>query len=312
MRSIYKKKILFIGMPDMAVICLTRLVAEGFNIVGVIPPHHSDSSCVLLTSLAENLGLNVLTFEKSINGPDLINKVKMLDADIAVVASYNKKFSPHLLRSVKGGFVNAHPSLLPDYRGANAYSNVLINNEKETGVTLHFMDEDFDTGNIIWQKSMPVEKDETMGTLFNKQNYLSAQMLVDFLKFYEEHDKIDSKPQPKGEFKKANNISFEDGESRIDWTKDAVYIERYIRALNPFISALASYQNVFMKIHSAQVQNKRVKEAPGTIVSLGDTLGVATGDGVLQIKSLQFGSYMISDAKAFIHRFQPKVGEVLI
>ena len=111
-----------------------------------------------------------------------INKIKILNADLAVVCSYNKKFSPQLLSAVKGGFVNVHPSLLPKYRGANPYSHVILNNEQETGVTLHFMDENFDTGNIIWQKKVPVAPNDTMGTIFNKLNFISAEMLSDFLK----------------------------------------------------------------------------------------------------------------------------------
>ena len=98
----------------------------------------------------------------------------------------------------------------------------------------------------------------------------------------------------------------------IDWSKDAAYIERFVRALNPFITAMTTFRGIFMKIYSAQVINKKVKEEPGTIISAKDNIAVATGDGVLCIKSLQFGSYMITDAKAFIQMFSPKQGEKLI
>lgn len=307
----YKKKILFIGMPDMAIVCLSKLVAEGFNIVGVVPPHSGEPTYDFMVQFAKNEGLNILKFENSINEPDFINKLKILNADIAVVCSYNKKFKPELLNSVKSGFVNVHPSLLPRYRGANPYSNVIINNEKETGVTLHFMDENFDTGNIIWQKKIPIEPKETMGTLFNRLNFLSADMVSDFLKQYELNPIVKSVPQPFGDFVKAPAIDAKDFQNYIDFTKDAQYIERFIRALNPFITAMTTFRGVFVKIFSAEACAKKTKEAPGTVISAKESLNIATGDGILCIKSLQFGSYLISDAKMFMEKFNPQIGEKL-
>lgn len=298
-------------MPDMAIVCLDKLISEGFNIAAVVPPHISEPSYDFMVQFAKSKGQNILRYETSINEPDFINKIKILNADIAVVCSYNKKFKPELINSVKSGFVNVHPSLLPDYRGANPYSHVIINNEKETGVTLHFMDEDFDTGNIIWQKKMPIEPHETMGTLFNRLNFLCADMVSDFLKQYEINPIIKSVPQPYGEFVKAPAIDSKNYGNYIDFTKDAQYIERFIRALNPFITAMTMFRGVFVKVFSADACIKKVKEPPGTILSTKDSLVVATGDGAISIKSLQFGSYMISDSKMFIEKFKPQIGEKL-
>ena len=206
MENKYKKRILFLGMPDMAIICLSKLVAEGFNIVGVVPPHFTEATYGLMCNFTKSLRLPLITYERTMDELDFIHKVRQLDADIAVVCSYNKKFPPELLKTVKGGFVNCHPSLLPDYRGANPYSNVIINNEKETGITLHFMDENFDTGNIIAQKKVNIENKETMGTLFNRMNYLCAEFLSEFLKNFEQNTDVVSMPQPQGEFKKAPAI----------------------------------------------------------------------------------------------------------
>lgn len=309
MENKYKKRILFLGMPDMAIVCLSKLVAEGFNIVGVVPPHFSEATYGLMTNFAQGLKLPLITYEKRLDEIDFIHKIRQLEADIAVVCSYNKKFPPELLKSVKGGFVNCHPSLLPDYRGANPYSNVLVNDEKETGITLHFMDENFDTGNIIAQKKVHIEKRETMGTLFNRMNYMCAELLADFLQQYEVNSNVISFPQPEGEFKKAPAIDSRNMKNFIDWSKDAAYIERFIRALNPFISAMTNFRGVFVKIYSADYSDKKTKEAPGTIISVKDNISVAAGSGVLHIKSLQFGSFMITDVKSFIEKFKPQTGE---
>ena len=144
-------------MPDMAIVCLSKLVMEGFNIVGVVPPHRSEDTYSLMCSITKSMHIPIIEYANNLDEIDFLHKVRQINADIAVVCSYNKKFPPELLKCVKGGFVNCHPSLLPDYRGANPYSNVIINDEKMTGITLHFMDENFDTGNIIAQKKVPLE-----------------------------------------------------------------------------------------------------------------------------------------------------------
>ena len=293
----------------MALVCLSGLVSRGFNIVGVVPPHRNEGTFDLMCSFAYSLKLPLIFYKDRMDEMDFIHAIKQLNADIAVVCSYNKKFPPELLRTAKDGFVNCHPSLLPDYRGANPYSHVLINDEKETGITLHFMDENFDTGNIIAQKKIPIKKNETMGTLFNRMNYISAELLAEFLEQYENNSTIISLPQPQGKFKKALSIDSKNMRNYIDWSKDAHYIERFVRALNPFISAMTSFRGMFVKIYSAEAVDKKVKEPPGTICRIKDDIGVATGDGILYIKTMQFGSYMISDARSFIEKFNPRIGE---
>ena len=269
---------------------------EGFNIIGVVPSHKSDETYNLMCNVARSMRIPVLTYENSLDELDFLHKVRQANADLAVVCSYNKKFPPELLKCVKDGFVNCHPSLLPEYRGANPYSHVIMNNEKETGITLHFMDEDFDTGNIIAQKRVPIEKNEIMGTLFNRMNYMCADFFADFLRHYEIDDQISSFPQEEGDFKKAYSIDAKNMKNYIDWDKDAEEIERFIRALNPFISAMTNFRGVFMKIYSAEFSHKKTKYEPGTICCAKDKLGVATGNGILFIKTFQFGSFMIGDA----------------
>ena len=304
-----QKRILFVGMPDMALICLSKLVSDGFNIVGVVPPHHSEATYGLMCDFANTLKIPVINYQNKLDEIDFLHKIRQLNADLAIVCSYNKKFPIEFLKSVKNGFINCHPSLLPMYRGANPYSHVIINNEKETGITLHFMDEEFDTGNIIVQKKIQIEKNETMGTLFNRMNYLSAELYSAFLEQYEKNPQIISYPQPNGEYPKAYSIESKNMKNFIDWNKDATYIERFVRALNPFICAMTNFRGVFIKVYSSYVQDKKTKYEPGTICHTKDTLGIATGKGILHIKTLQFGSYMIADAKEFIEKFKPQIGE---
>lgn len=293
----------------MALVCLSKLVNAGVNIVAVVPPEKSSPTYDFFMQFALSMNLRVISYDSSLKEKLFLNKIKALDADIAVVCSYNKLFPKELLGLTKDGFINTHPSLLPNYRGGNPYSHVIINDEKETGVTLHFMDESFDTGDIISQYKVPVENNETMGTLFNKLNFLSADTLLHTLNFYEQNSTLPRVKQPEGEYKKANSIDIKFGNNLIDWNKSAVEIERFIRALNPFVTAGTKYRETYTKINTSFAQNKKSKSAPGTICYLKDTIGVACGEGILHIKTLQVGSYVTGDAKDFIDIFAPKIGE---
>ena len=92
---------------------------------------------------------------------------------------------------------------------------------------------------------------------------------------FEQNTDVVSMPQPQGEFKKAPAIDSRNMRNFIDWDKDAAYIDRFVRALNPFISAMTNFRGVFLKVYSSEISDKKVKEEPGTICHVKDTLGVA-------------------------------------
>ena len=252
--------------------------------------------------------------QKNINESEVIDKIRELNVDLAVVTSYSQKFKKELLSSTKDGFVNVHPSLLPEYRGPNPYSHVIMNNESQTGVTIHKMDENFDTGEILMQDVINIVENDTLGTLFNKLNRLCAQMLIQFLIAYEKSG------LPKGfsqnKLKKprhyASKIVPESEMVTINWAKSAEDIERFIRALNPFLLACTSYKGFSVKIFSADVEKnstKYDKRDYGVVCNVGETIDVITKNGILKIRSLQLGSFFIGDAKDFSSRIKIQVGD---
>lgn len=310
MEKTYKKRILFIGMPDMAIICLNKLVAKGINVVGVVPPSIEEPTNKLMVDTAQNLGLEVIQYNISLNEKGFLQRIKNLNADLGVVASFNKKLPKELLQLTKDGFINLHPSKLPDYRGANPYSHVIINGEEESAVTLHYMDENFDTGDLISQYRFGIDLNETMGTLFYRTNEMCASMLYEALDYYENHE-FPRKPQPKdGEFKKAEAITFQKRNVFIDWSKSAEEIERFIRALNPFIGAMTCYKGTYLRINSAYVIEKDHKLEPGTIYDTKNSLKIACGKDIIEIDSVQYGALFISSGRDFVDRVNPKKGEM--
>ncbi len=303
-------RVLFIGLPDMGTICLRALTKAGINVVGILAAPKDNSAYGMFLEEAKGYNLPILFYD-TLKDEQLLKSIKELHPDIAVVCSFSKKIPKEMLDIVPMGFINCHPSLLPDYRGGNPYFHIINNGEKFSGVTLHFMDESFDTGDIVAQQKFAVEKFETMGTLFNKTNFMIADMLVKVLKDIESGNPPKKYPQPKeGDFKKAPMIDFEHGANRIDWDKTAEEIDRFVRACNPFWGAYCFFRGCFIKVYAASFEKKKHNFPPGTVVKVkSDYIAIAAREGLFFPKVLHVGSYFCSDVRDFIKFSAPLAGE---
>ncbi len=307
-RNTFKKRILFVGIPDMAYIGLDGLLMAGVNIVGVLGPKKDHSMFQDFRNFVLARGLNYIDYDR-LDEPQLIEKVKKLDVDAAVVCSFNYKIPRVLMNVTRDGFINVHPSMLPKYRGGNPYSRVIMNGETETGVTIHFMDEGFDTGDIIAQKAYHIHSKATMGTIFNELNVLGIELLLQVLQAYE-NEELSRIPQPRGDFISGKGLA--DGEIFINYNRSAEEIERFIRALNPFILASTTFRGNMMKIMKAEVASDAfcIPHPAGTVAKIeDDKFFIATSKGLIVPTVLQFGSFFIGDSKDFIRIVNPKIGE---
>ena len=306
----YKKRILFIGIPDMAFICLDACLSVGVNIVGVMGPKPDHHMYNIFKKFVEDRKLNFIPYT-DLHSEQLLNTIKDLDVDLAAVSSFNYKIPKKLLNATKDGFINLHPSLLPLYRGANPYSRTIINGELKTGVTLHFMDEEFDKGDIILQYPCEIAHDETMGTLFNKTNDICVKLLLATLKEYEERP-LPRIKQKDGEYPIANNIG--DAETHINYNNSAVNIERLVRGLNPFIVAKTYFRGVHIRVLKVEVVKGSYPESKyGEIVDIvDDKIIIKTVENCISLELMQFGSYFYGTSKDFIRFIEPKIGEVFL
>ncbi|MBQ4113938.1 methionyl-tRNA formyltransferase [bacterium] len=307
-RNTFKKRILFVGIPDMAYIGLDGLLMAGVNVVGVLGPKKDHNMYPDFKQFVKSRRLNFIEYDE-LNEPQLLEKIRKLDVDAAVVCSFNYKIPKELLLSVKDGFINVHPSMLPKYRGGNPYSRVIMNGETETGVTIHFMDESFDTGDIIAQKAYHIHSKATMGTLFNELNVLGIELLLQVLQSYETQP-LQRIKQPIGDFISGKGLSERD--IYINYNQTAEEIERFIRALNPFIIASTTFRGNLMKIIKAEVASDAfcIPHPAGTVAKIeDDKFFVATAKGLIVPTVLQFGSFFIGDSKDFIRIVNPKIGE---
>lgn len=305
-----KLKIIFVGTPDMALVCLDGLIKKRFNIVGVVPPSKNHAMYSVFKNFAIEKGLNFIDFNQTPNEAQYIEKLKALDADIGVVCSYNIKLSKEFLNTTKMGYLNCHPSLLPDYRGPMPYFHIINNQERNSGITLHLMDEDFDTGDIIYQKEFELLKNETIGTLFNRTNFMFLDALVKVFSDIQEGVKITKIPQNK--IKKYKQAPAVCGYYKINWKNNTDDIDALIRACNPFYSAYCYFRGLDMKIIKAKKIIKNHDFDCGIITEASKKeLTVATFDGFISIEVLQMASWGIFTPSDFYEIFQPTTQEYL-
>ena len=216
-----KLKIVFVGIPDMALVCLANLAQKKFDIVGVVPPESTHNAYYFFKDFVAQYNLNFIPVDKTSKEKQCVDKIKYLNADIGVVFSYNKRLSKEFLSTTKMGYINCHPSLLPYYRGAAPYFHIVNNGEKYSGITLHFMDETFDTGDIIYQQKFELTPFETMGSIFNRTTYMLSDALIQVLGDIQDGKEIKRIAQPKEEkFIEAPKV---DGNFRLRWNTYSVF-----------------------------------------------------------------------------------------
>ena len=307
-----KLKIVFVGIPDMAIVCLNELLENKFDIAGVVPPKRNHETYAFFKNYVKGLNLNFIEYENSPNDKDCIDKIKSLNADIGVVCSFNYLLKKDFINSTKMGYINCHPSLLPEYRGAAPYFHIINNGEKVSGITLHFIDEEFDKGDIVYQEVFDLTPYETMGTIFNRSNYMIADALVKVLNEIQSKGEIKRTPQPKeNTFKQAPKV---DGNFRVRWNVASVFeIERLIRACNPFYNAFGTFRGVNFKIINAHAVEYKHDMEFGRIFKANEKqLLIACKGGLLDVKTMHLGTWGYFGAEEFYYMFTPKDDEYLI
>lgn len=309
-------KIIFMGTPDYAAEALEALVRAGHEVTAVVtqPDRAKGRSgqvqCTPVKECAVRHGIAVLQPVK-IKTPEAVEELNKYEADVYVVAAFGQILSKEILALPRFGCVNIHASLLPKYRGAAPINQCIIDGEQETGVTIMQMDAGIDTGDILAQKKVIIEDKETAETLFDKLSHAGAALIVETLPKIERGEVTPAK-QDEG---LASYVKMMDkSQGRIDWTRDAVFIERLVRGLNPWPSAYTSCQGKTVKIWRSDVVEATAErtEQPGTIVSVEkDFFDVACGTGNLRVYELQLEGKKRMDTKSFLLGNPWKAGMLL-
>lgn len=305
-------KIIFMGTPAFSAPILRMLVEQGYEVAAVVTqPDRPVGRKKILTPTpvkeeALRLGLPVLQPEK-LKNPEELQQVLNLSPDLIITAAFGQILPTELLESPSLGAINVHASLLPDYRGGAPIHQAIMDGREKTGVTIMYMVDKLDAGDIISQIEVPIQKEDHTGGMFEKLSDAGTELLKATLPaiIAGTNERI---PQDESKVTYARNISRE--QERVDWNRSAQEIYNQVRGLYPWPVAYTTFNNDNMKIWWSEVVDPTVAGRSGEVVELTeDAVHVQTGKGILAITELQPAGKKRMAAKDYLTGPKIQVGD---
>ncbi|WP_026689953.1 methionyl-tRNA formyltransferase [Alteribacter aurantiacus] len=298
-------KIVFMGTPDFSVPVLQMLLKEGYDIIGVVTqPDRPKGRKRELTPPPVKVealkhGLLVLQPER-IRNEEEWKKIEIMAPDLIITAAFGQILPQGLLDVPRLGCVNVHASLLPKYRGGAPIHQAVIDGEKETGISIMYMVEALDAGDVLSQRAIPINEEDHTGTLFTKLSTLGAELLKDTLPSIQA-ETIQAVPQDEEKVTFAPNITKD--QEVVDWGQSARDIYNHVRGLHPWPVAYTTWDGNRLKIWWTDLVDQRFDEKPGTVVQVDESgVMVVTGDQkAVTITDIQPSGKKRMDAKTFYH-----------
>jgi methionyl-tRNA formyltransferase len=308
-------RIIFMGTPEFAVPSLKALLDRGQNVICVVtqPDRPKGRGRKIVEPPVKELALQysipVLQTE-SVKEDGFLTELRKYEPDIIALTAYGNLLPESIINLPPFGTINVHGSLLPKYRGAAPIQWALINGETETGVTIMQMDKGMDTGDILLQERLPIEPEDTAGSLSVKMADLGGQALGTALELLRA-DNLKPTKQDNNLASLAPLLNKKDG--LVNWSQSAVQISCQIRGLDPWPTTSTTLSGKRFRLFSPEVADKSLClgcsiSGPG-IICRADRNGllITTGDGCLLIKEIQAeGSRRMSvDAYLSGHSIEP-------
>ncbi|MFH0910489.1 MAG: methionyl-tRNA formyltransferase [Planctomycetota bacterium] len=317
-------QVIFFGSGEFAVPVLQRLHARGCSIplvvtqpdrpAGRFPRLHPTP--VKESALA--LGLSLLQPDDPAES-GFLARIRSEAPDLCIVAAYGCRLPGELLAVPKRGFINAHASLLPKYRGAAPVPHAIWNGEKETGVTVFRVEEDWDAGPVYAFARTPIRPDDTSGSVLDRLAGLAAGLLAQVASEIETGCATPL-PQDHALATRAPRLRRKDG--RIDWAEPAEAIERQVRALQPWpiaftLLARAEAPPCRLQVLGAALEPEGALpskgEKPGTVLEADPRIGmlVAAGGGALRLTRVKAAGKRALDGAAYVRGARIRRGMLL-
>ena len=284
-------KIVYMGTPDIARVCLEKIFTEGFDISAVYTKPDTPKNRGMKMAMSEvkeyalSVGLPVyqpVTFKDDA----VYEELKALAPDLIVVVAYGKILPQRVLDIPKFGCINMHASLLPELRGAGPVQWSILNHCSETGVTAMYLSAGMDEGDIIDVRKTPIDPMETSSELMARLADIAAELACDTIKAIEAGTAVRT---PQDAAKATYAPMLEKSMSPIDWKEPAQYVIDHVRGLIPWPVATTELGGKSFKIFRVEKTEKKTDKASGELVELnkkGLEIACANGD-VLLIKELQ-------------------------
>lgn len=241
---------------------------------------------------------------ENIKSQEFVEFLKNRNFDLFIVCDYGKIIPKSVFEIPTMKTIGIHPSLLPKYRGASPIHFALLNCDETTGTTIFYINEKMDAGDILIQKEIKVSDEDNYTSLSKKLADLSVIAIMEFFK----NPDIQPIKQDESIATFTKIITKED--ARIDWTKSAKYIFGQIRAFVEWPKAYCYYKEKMVKILKAKYNLENPNVKTGEVVKIGQTIGIKTGEGILEVETLLPENSKPMDAKSFVNGYRVKVGDI--
>ena len=281
-------RVVFMGTPDIAATCLKKILADGFQVVGVYtqPDRPKNRGMKLFPSPVKEVALehNLPVFQpENFREEETVKELADLKPDVVAVVAYGRILPQKVLDVAPLGFINIHASLLPKYRGSAPYQWAVLDGLQETGVSAMYLCREMDAGDVIDVAKTPIDPNETAGMLLDRLAVLGAELLSSTLSKVE---KGEAKGIPQDESLVCYAPMLDKSMCPIDFTKTAQQVHNQVRGLHPWPVATTCIGGKNMKIHETVIAEG--KGEPGQILGLTKTgLLIACAEGAVEIRSLQ-------------------------
>ena len=303
--------IIFAGTPAFSAVSLKSLVDAGYSVPLVVtqPDRRSGRGMSVSQSQVKEmaLGLGIETYQPiSLKSPEVLGKLESVNADLMIVVAFGQIVPKSILSAFRFGCINVHASLLPRWRGAAPIQRAIMAGDEETGVCIMRMAEGLDTGPVFLERRIPINDEDTSGTLHNKLAHLGAEALIQSLSTLGDDNLPVAQESTHGTY--AHKISSDD--ARIDWSANASDINRLARAMSPAPGAFTFFGDTRIKIwETIVVDSVDTKDTPGTVIELTqDGFVVLCGEGALKITFIQKAGGRKIAASEYVGASNLKVG----
>lgn len=306
-------RIVFMGTPQFAVPTLLALT-DRYPVVGVVtqPDRPVGRGRAVAASPVKQAAIarGIPVFQpRTLRTEEAVDHLAAWQPDLIVVAAFGQILPRSILELPPHGCLNVHASLLPRHRGAAPIPAAILAGDATTGITIMRMDEGMDTGPILAQSEVPIQPEDTTASLTHRLAHLGAELLLDVLPRWLRGE-IEPRPQDHSQATYCRPLQKEDG--LLDWNRSAVELDRHVRACDPWPGAYTTWQGQMLKVWRARPRSDWQGEGrPGRIVSLQPGIGVVTGEGVLELGTVQLAGRKPMAVELFARGQRGFVGGVL-
>ena len=308
-------RIMFMGTPEIAATCLDSLIKAGLDVSAVITREDKPRgrgnvmTPTPVKSLALENGIPAYT-PKTLRDEEFAALFESIAPELIVVVAYGKILPKSVIDYPKYGCINAHVSLLPKYRGAAPMQRAIMDGEKETGVTIMYMDEGLDTGDIIMAESFPISEGDDFESVHDRSAELGAALLIKAISEIENGTATRTK-QDDALATYAKKVEKED--AKIDFSLDASTVDCRVRGVTPIPGAFAYLNGKMLKISREAVVDGNGK--PGEVIDVSGIgegyIVIACGSGAIRVTSVIPEGKGKMSAGDFVRGRKIQIGDIL-